>query len=127
MIADVDVGFAAVELFAADHFVGNEVQFAKDPGPQFHKEVGDCHGTWSEERGDEDAWEEKQHEEREDEQHPGAIEFERGGKGKGQGSIISIARSESLGKGQMGGGRDFISDPNQRGYRITARILAPHV
>jgi hypothetical protein len=56
VVAYVDVSFARLNIFSAYDLVRKEVEFAKNPRPKFHEEVGDTHRSRPKQSGQQYAW-----------------------------------------------------------------------
>ena len=61
MVADVDIGFR-LDIFPADDLIGNTIEFAECPGPEFEEFITDVTVLFSQQEGNKNAGQIEYHE-----------------------------------------------------------------
>jgi hypothetical protein len=75
VVTEVDVGFPGVDILAAVNLVVNLIEDTERSRPEFEKPVTDVTKPVAQQKGDEYSWQVQDHEERENEKHPGDIQL----------------------------------------------------
>ena len=73
MIAGVDIGFSCADVFFSDDLIGDKIQFAEGPRPQFQELIADRTVLFSDQEREEDPRQVEDHEHEEDEDYPSRV------------------------------------------------------
>ena len=75
MVAGIYVGLSGQDVFFSDDLIGDKIQFAEGPRPQFQELIADRTVLFSDQEREEDPGQVEDHEHKEDEDYPSRVEF----------------------------------------------------
>ena len=75
VIAGIDIGLSGADVFFSDDLIGDKIQFAEGPRPQFQELIADGAVLFSDQEREEDTRQVEDHEHEEDEYYPSRVEF----------------------------------------------------
>src|SRR5258708_31870264 len=75
VIAHIDIGLSGADVLFSDDLIGDKIQFAEGPRPQFQELIADGAVLFSNQEGEEDPGQVEDHEHEEDEYYPSRVEF----------------------------------------------------
>lgn len=75
VIAGIDIGLSHADVLFSDDLIGDKIQFAEGPRPQFQELIADGAVLFSDQEREENAGQVEDHEHEEDEDNPSRVEF----------------------------------------------------